>query len=83
MDQDSTDYRGSAFVVSDLKETERQPFFLYVVSSADVWSFKALHPSDKELAQQNVSRTEFDSIMQEQQRNQTKQLRRSRAGAID
>jgi Platelet-activating factor acetylhydrolase, isoform II len=46
MDQDSTDYRGSAFVASDLQETERQPFFLYVVSSADVWSSKALHPSD-------------------------------------
>jgi pimeloyl-ACP methyl ester carboxylesterase len=74
MDQDSTDYRGSAFVVSDLQETERQPFLLYVVSSADVWSSKALHPSDKELAQQKVSRAEFDSIMQEQQRNQTKQL---------
>jgi pimeloyl-ACP methyl ester carboxylesterase len=74
MDQDSTDYRGSAFVVSDLQETERQPFFLYVVSSADVWSYKALHLSDKELAQQKLSRAEFDSIMEEQQRNQTKQL---------
>src|SRR3984957_7188267 len=74
MDQDSTDFRGSPFVVSDLKETERQPFFLYVVSSADVWSSKALHPSDEELAQQKVSRPEFDSIMREQQQNQTKQM---------
>jgi hypothetical protein len=74
MDQDSTDYRGSAFAVSDLQQTERQPFFLYVVSSADVWSSKALNPSDAELAQQKVTRSEFDSIMKEQQQNQTKQL---------
>jgi pimeloyl-ACP methyl ester carboxylesterase len=74
MDQDSTDYRGSAFVISDLQQTERQPFFLYVVSSADVWSSKALNPSDAELAQQKVTRPEFDSIMREQQQNQTKQL---------
>ena len=74
MDQDSTDYRGSAFVISDLQQTETQPFFLYVVSSADVWSSKALNPSDAELAQQQVTRAEFDSIMREQQQNQTKQL---------
>jgi dienelactone hydrolase len=74
MDQDSTDYRGSAFVISDLQQTERQPFFLYVVSSADVWSSKALNPSDAELAQQKVTRPEFDSIMREQQQNQTTQL---------
>jgi predicted dienelactone hydrolase len=74
MDQDSTDYRGSPFVVSDLQETERQPFFLYVVSSADVWSSKALNPSDEELAQQKLSRPEFSSIMQQQQQNQTRQL---------
>jgi len=74
MDQDSTDYRGSAFAISDLEHTETQPFFLYVVSSADVWSSKALNPSDKELAQEKLSRTEFESIMKEQQQNQTKQL---------
>ncbi len=74
MDQDSTDYRGSPFVISDLQQTERQPFFLYVVSSADVWSPKALNPSDAELAQQKLTRPEFDSIMKEQQQNQTKQL---------
>jgi pimeloyl-ACP methyl ester carboxylesterase len=74
MDQDSTDYRGSAFIVSDLQQTETQPFFLDVVSSADVWSSKALNPSDAELAQQKLTRAEFDSIMREQQQNQTKQL---------
>jgi len=40
MDQDSVDYRGSAFVVSGLDEVEKQPFFLFVVSSADIWSSK-------------------------------------------
>jgi hypothetical protein len=74
MDQDSTDYRGSAFVNSDLQQTETQPFFLYVVSSADVWSPKALNPSDAELARQKLTRSEFDSIMREQQQNQTKEL---------
>jgi hypothetical protein len=74
MDQDSTDYRGSTFIVSDLQQTETQPFFLYVVSSADIWSSKALNPSDTELAQQKLTRPEFDSIMKEQQQNQTKQL---------
>lgn len=74
MDQDSTDYRGSPFVDSDLQTTEMQPFFLYVVSSADVWSAKALNPSDAELAQQKLTRPEFDSIMRQQQVTQTQQL---------
>jgi hypothetical protein len=74
MDQDSADYRGSAFIVSDLQQTETQPFFLYVVSSADVWSSKALNPSDAELAQQKLTRVEFDLLIREQQQNQTKQL---------
>ncbi len=74
MDQDSTDYRGSAFIVSDLQQVEKQPFFLFVVSSADVWSPRALNPNDAELAQQKLTRGEFDAIMKEQQENQTKQL---------
>jgi hypothetical protein len=74
MNQDSTDYRGSAFVVSDLQQTEKQPFFLFVVSSADVWSPRALNPSDSELAQEKLTRAEFDAIMKQQQENQTKQL---------
>ena len=74
MDQDSIDYRGSAFIVSDLQQSETQPFFLFVVSSADVWSQRALNPSDADLAQQKLTRAEFDMIMKEQQKNQTKQL---------
>jgi predicted dienelactone hydrolase len=74
MDQDSTDYRGSPFIVSDLEQTEARPFFLFVVSSADVWSPKALNPSDAELAQQKLTRADFDAIVKQQQENQTKQL---------
>ena len=36
--------------------------------------FQSVAPSDEELAQQKVSRPEFDSIMREQQQNQTKQM---------
>jgi predicted dienelactone hydrolase len=74
MNQDSTDNRGSPFIVTDLQQTETQPFFLFVVSSADVWSPRALSPSDAELAQQKLTRAEFDAKMKQQQDNQTKQL---------
>jgi len=74
MDQDSIDDRGSAFVVSGPQQTETQPFFLFVVSSADIWSRKALNPSDTELAQQKLTRAEFDAKMKQQQENQTRQL---------
>lgn len=74
MDQDSTDYRGSPFIVSDLTDVEKQPFFLFVASSADVWSPRALNPSDADLAAQHLTRTAFDANMKEQQENQTKQM---------
>jgi hypothetical protein len=74
MDQDSTDNRGSPFIVTGLQQTETQPFFLFVVSSADVWSPRALSPSDAELARQKLTRAEFDAKMKQQQDNQTKQL---------
>jgi hypothetical protein len=74
MDQDSADNRGSSFIVSDLPQTETQPFFLFVVSSADIWSPKALNPSDAELTKQKLTRAEFDAEMKQQQNNQTKQL---------
>jgi Platelet-activating factor acetylhydrolase, isoform II len=74
MDQDSTDYRGSPFIVSDLDQTEVQPFFLFVVSSADVWSPRALNPSDTDLAQQKLTRGDFNAIMRQQQENQNRQI---------
>jgi hypothetical protein len=74
MDQDSADHRGSPFIVSGLEQTEAQPFFLFVVSSADVWSPRALNPSHADLAQQKLSRAEFDTIMKQQQEKQTNQM---------
>jgi hypothetical protein len=74
MNQDSTDNRGSPFIVTDLQQTESQPFFLFVVSSADVWSKRALSPTDAELARQKLTRPEFEARMKQQQDNQTKQL---------
>jgi hypothetical protein len=65
MDQDSADNRGSSFIVSDLPQTETQPFFLFVVSSADIWSPKALNPSDAELTKQKLTRAEFDAKMKQ------------------
>jgi pimeloyl-ACP methyl ester carboxylesterase len=81
MDQDSADYRGSPFIVSDLEQTETQPFFLFVVSSADVWSPRALNPSEADLAQQKLSRAEFDTIMKQQQQNQTAQMAAIKGGS--
>jgi len=81
MDQDSADYRGSPFIASGLEQTEAQPFFLFVVSSADVWSPRALNPSDADLAQQKLSRAEFDTIMKQQQENQTNQMAAIRGGS--
>lgn len=57
-----------------VKCPDMRPFFLFVVSSADVWSSRALNPSDADLAQQKLTSPEFDSIMREQQENQTNQL---------
>jgi hypothetical protein len=81
MDQDSADYRGSPFIVSDLEQTEAQPFFLFVVSSADVWSPRALNPSDADLAQQKLSRAEFAAMMKQQQQNQTAQMAAIKGGS--
>jgi predicted dienelactone hydrolase len=75
MDQDSTDNRGSPFIASALDQTESQPFFLCVVSSADVWSERATNPTDGDLAQQKLTRAEFNSIIKQQQENQTAQLK--------
>ena len=81
MDQDSADFRGSPFIVSGLAETQAQPFFLFVVSSADIWSQRALNPSDADLAQQKLTRAAFDEIMKQQQENQNKQLAEVRGGS--
>jgi platelet-activating factor acetylhydrolase isoform II len=81
MNQDSTDYRGSPFGASSLDQVEKQPFLLFVVNSADIWSAKALNPSEQELAHQKMSREEFLSIMKQQQQTQLDQLSRIAGGA--
>jgi Platelet-activating factor acetylhydrolase, isoform II len=81
MDQDSIDYRGSPFIVSEIDQTESQPFFLFVVSSADIWSQKVLHISDVDVAQQKLTRPEYDAIIKQQQENQTGQLNSIRGGS--
>jgi hypothetical protein len=52
-----------------------------VVSSADVWSSRALNPSDAELAQRQLTRAEFNARMKQQQENQTKQLSEIEGGS--
>ena len=74
MDQDSADDRGSPFIATDLKETERQPFLLFVAFSADVTSPRKTHPDDAALARMKISRPEYDAILQKQRENQLNQL---------
>ena len=81
MDQDSVDYRGSAFAVSDLETVEHQPFFLFVVSSADIWSSKMVNPTDHELAVQKMSRVEYGNLIRSEQANQDKQMAAIKGGA--
>ena len=81
MDQDSADDRGSPFIASDLKETEQQPFLLFVAFSADVTSPRKSHPDDAALARMKISRKEYDAMLQKQRENQLKQLRSTQGGA--
>jgi hypothetical protein len=74
VDQDSIDYRGSPFAASDLATVENQPFFLFVVSSADIWSSKIVNPTDRDLAQQKLSRMDYDNLIREEQANQDHQM---------
>ena len=74
MDQDSNDYRGSPFVVTPLDQTEKQPFLLFVVSSADLWSPATVNPSDADLAAQKMTRPEYTALIKKNQTNETDQL---------
>lgn len=81
MDQDSVDYRGSPFAVSDLQQTVTQPFFLFVVASADIWSSKMVNPTDAELVPQKLSRVEYGKLIRSEQENQDMQLASIPGGA--
>ncbi len=70
MDQDSVDYRGSAFAVSGLNSIEDQPFFLFVVSSADIWSSKMVNPTDQDLAAQKLTRLAYGDLIRGEEANQ-------------
>jgi len=81
MDQDSVDYRGSAFAVTDLDTVEQQPFFLFVVSSADIWSSKLVNPSDHDLAVQKLSRIDYGNLIRSEEANQDRQMVAIKGGA--
>ncbi len=74
MDQDSNDYRGSPFIVTPLDQTEKQPFLLFVVSSADLWSPATVNPSDADLAAQKMTRPDYMALIKNHQANETDQL---------
>jgi hypothetical protein len=74
MDQDSDDDRGSPFIATPLDQTEKQPFLLFVVSSADLWSPATVNPSDADLAAQKITRQDYLALLKEHQKNETDQL---------
>jgi hypothetical protein len=74
MDQDSDDSRGSPFIVTPLDQTEKQPFLLFVVSSADLWSPATVNPSDADLAAQKMTRRDYMAFIKNHQTNETDQL---------
>ncbi|MGP8173768.1 MAG: alpha/beta hydrolase family protein [Terracidiphilus sp.] len=74
VDQDSDDYRGSPFIVTPLDQTEKQPFLLFVVSSADLWSPATVNPSDADLAAQKMTSPDYMALLKNHQTTETNQL---------
>jgi len=74
IDQDSDDDRGSPFIVTDLQETQHQPFLLFVASSADETSPRRTHPDDADLQTMKMTRSEYDAALRTTQANQLAQL---------
>ena len=74
MDQDSNDDRGSPFIVTPLDKTEGQPFLLFVVASADLWSPGVVNPTDSDLAAQKMTRPDYIAWLKKSQTNETNQL---------
>src|SRR6266536_3433340 len=70
IDEDSIDDLGSPFSVITLGSIPKQPFLLFIASSADLFSEIVLHPSDESLSQQKLTRAQYDEIIQKQQRKQ-------------
>jgi predicted dienelactone hydrolase len=81
LDEDSTDDIGSPFSVITAGSIPKQPFLLFIATSADIFSQSATRPSDESLAKQKLSREEFDTLIQKQQRKQDELLSEVRSGA--
>ena len=81
IDQDSDDDRGSPFIVTDIDQTEKQPFLLFVVASADETSPRRTHPDDGALAEMKLTRAEYDAKIQKHQATQLAQLSGIAGGA--
>jgi pimeloyl-ACP methyl ester carboxylesterase len=74
IDQDSDDGRGSPFIVTPLDQTQKQPFLLFVVASADLWSPATVNPTDADLAAQKMTRADYDAVLRKHQATETEQL---------
>ncbi len=74
LDEDSDDSRGSPFIVTPLDETEKQPFLLFVVASADLWSPAVVNPSDADLTAQKMTREDYMALIKNHQATETQQL---------
>jgi predicted dienelactone hydrolase len=74
LDEDSIDDVGSPFSVITPGSIPKQPFLLFIAASADIFSEKALHPSDEDLSKQSLTRAQYDELIQKQQRKQNELL---------
>ncbi len=74
LDEDSDDSRGSPFIATPINQTEKQPFLLFVVASADLWSPAIINPSDADLAAQKMTRAEYGAVLRSHQETETEQL---------
>jgi predicted dienelactone hydrolase len=70
VDEDSIDDVGSPFSVITPGSIPAQPFLLFIAASADIFSAAAVHPTDESLAQQKLTRAEYDKLIQTQQQKQ-------------
>jgi predicted dienelactone hydrolase len=74
LDEDSIDDIGSPFSVISPGSIPKQPFLLFIASSSDIFSEKALHPSNEDLSKQKLSRAQYDEMIATQQRKQNELL---------
>jgi pimeloyl-ACP methyl ester carboxylesterase len=80
IDQDS-DINGSPFIVDTVGSSLEQPFLFLIGPTSDLFSERKLHPTDERLASWKLTRTEYDSIVQKQQKIQNEVLARVKGGS--